>query len=69
MKKEALRNLNYPARAERTIYNKSIEVFLTMLTDLKVQNPNIALEDLFAQLSKALGEANEIMLLRESKKI
>ena len=39
-----------------------------MLTDLK-QNPNIALEDLFALLSEALNEANEIVLLREPKAI
>jgi hypothetical protein len=67
MKKESLGNLNYVSGAERTIYNSSIEVFLEMFTDLKVKNPSIALENLFAQLSKALSEANEIMLLREKK--
>lgn len=67
VKKEVLENRNYTARAERAIYNKSIEVLLTMFTDLKAQNPSITLEDLFAHLSKALSEANEIMLLRETK--
>jgi hypothetical protein len=67
MRKEAPENPNYTARAERDIYNNSIEFFLKMLTDLKAQNPNVSLEDLLVQLSKALNEANEIMLLRETK--
>ena len=74
MSKESSNNFNYPvgaesaiAGAEFAIYNKSVDVFLKMLTYLKKQNPNIALEDLFALLSEALNEANEIVLLREPK--